>query len=670
MTHTLMNEDFSGLRVGGIKEHIDGPYREMHAQPNHEKDNMDEWQNKAGGHWSLASPNFECVKSDNELRIRSIPTACVYDNVHIAKGDFDWQDISMSCKITMLEKDAEGWGGAVGLLFRYLDSTRHYAAVIDKDGMAKIMRRVVNQWDVLAFAPADVSIGETFEISLTAIGANIKATIAGVELSATDSEYKNGIIGLMGAQPAEFSPFKVCCTDEEETAYAERKTKNKAHIKSKREKCGQPKLWKTIKTEGFGAARRIYLGDLTNEGNTDFVLTRLCPEKGLAGVTAMSFAGEVLWQRGTLPTPPIPETSGHAPVQVHDIDGDGKNEVILAMDGMIYALDGATGEEKYSKPLPASSKIPDIYKENIPHWGGRYGDDKETFNARAITFADLTGKGARRDLILSDNYHQTVALDSEFNELWRIVNVHGHYPIPYRPRNEKRDHILNGYRHVDADGKTVGRVVLTDHQDAIYAGPLDENATGPDEILMAGGEDGLVHLTQDYDIHQRVMGHVQRLSIGKFREDVSGLCVSTILFHGNRGVVSMFDSTLKRLWTRDYPVVGSTLQPVLFDDSGVERMLYSGIRKSSGHEGGLIDGYGDLVAELPDDGGAGLCAFAHDFDGDGLDEIMLWDHDQINIYHSDAEVDNAKLLQRERPPLYNMSNFQSYWSRAKTGIIR
>jgi hypothetical protein len=321
---------------------------------------------------------------------------------------------------------------------------------------------------------------------------------------------------------------------------------------------------------------------------------------------------------------------------------------------------------KFSAPVPAPTPIPDIYKANLNHWGGLYDDRGAHLPACAITFADLTGQGACRDVILSGHYHQTVALDSKFKELWRVVNVHGHFPIPYRPAGEKRDHVLNGYRHVDADGKTVGRVCMMDHQDAIYAGPLDDEAKGPEQILMAGGEDGLLLLTPEYDVHCRYMGHVQRISIGKFRADTAGLCVSTVLFHGNRGIVSLFDSTLKRIWTRDYPVIGATLQPVLFDGTGVERMLLSGIRPAQGCAGGLIDGDGELVAPLPDDGGPGLVALAQDFDGDGLDELMLWDHDRIWIYHSDAEVDRSKLLRRERPPLYNMSNFQSYWSRAKS----
>ena len=41
------------------------------------------------------------------------------------------------------------------------------------------------------------------------------------------------------------------------------------------------------------------------------------------------------------------------------------------------------------------------------------------------------------------------------------------------------------------------------------------------------------------------------------------------------GIVTLFDSTGKRLWTKDFPVAGATLQPVNWDGSGVELMLWS-----------------------------------------------------------------------------------------------
>src|SRR4029077_2204596 len=109
--------------------------------------------------------------------------------------------------------------------------------------------------------------------------------------------------------------------------------------------------------------------------------------------------------------------------QIHDIDGDGRNEVVCVMDHQLLALDGRTGKVKYSAPVPAPSPIPEIYKDNLNHWGGLYDDRGAHIPACAITFADLTGTGARRDVILSGHYHQTVAMDSKFKELWRVTNV-------------------------------------------------------------------------------------------------------------------------------------------------------------------------------------------------------------------------------------------------------
>src|SRR5579864_5857455 len=131
---TLLHDDFRGLRAGAIKEAVDGPYREMHAQAAHPDDNVDGWQRKVG-HWSIGSNPWECIETPAGKRLRSTITSTVYDNVSIAKGDADWQDVSVSTSVTML-KPGEGFGGPVGMLFRFLDSTRYYAAVIDRDGDA------------------------------------------------------------------------------------------------------------------------------------------------------------------------------------------------------------------------------------------------------------------------------------------------------------------------------------------------------------------------------------------------------------------------------------------------------------------------------------------------------------------------------------------------------
>ncbi len=661
----LMNENFQNLKPGPVIEVNNGPYREMHARYSHPNDNMDSWQCKVG-HWSLGDILWECKKTDKGKKLCSVPMATVYDNVTIAKGDFKWKNIKIESSFKLIKTKNNGYGGPVGLIFRFLDSMRYYAAVFDRDGQMKILKRIVgNHWDLPVATPFPVKTDKNYKIVVKLDGPEISAKIDNVKLKAIDHEYETGIVGFIGASPAEFAEIKVFASENENKRLAKFAKKQSKQIIKKREKSGQAILWKKISTKGFGSGRRIRLGDLTGNGIPDILLSQLTSQnecRNISYLAAMTLDGKILWEKGKPSPAPQKEFSADVPAQIHDIDGDGKNEVVCVIDGKIYALEGTTGRIKYFAQVPPPSQIPDVYKQNINHWGGFYDDLYPGSPVCALTFADFAGCSQRRDVILSGHYHQTIALDSKFKERWRHINVHGHYPIPYLPNRKKRDHLLNGYHHLDADGNIVGRIYMMDHPDAIFVGPLDDRSSEPDKILMAGGDDGLLLLTPDYNLHARVMGHVQRLAIGKFLKDVPGLCIGTVLFHGNRGITSMFDSTLKRIWTKDFPVIGSTLQPVIFDNSPEEKMFLSGIRPLQGYQGGLIDGNGDMVSPLPDDGGPGMCALAHDLDNDGLDELILWDYERIWIYHSDTEPDQDKMLKRKRPPLYNMSNFQAYWS--------
>ncbi|KKK88675.1 hypothetical protein LCGC14_2740750, partial [marine sediment metagenome] len=178
-------------------------------------------------------------------------------------------------------------------------------------------------------------------------------------------------------------------------------------------------------------------------------------------------------------------------VQIHDIDGDGRLEAAAAWDGEIQVLDGATGQTKYAAPLPAMKPISDDFKGSVNHWGGGYNDEGPTVTPSSICFADLSGRGTPRDVLLADNYHTLVAMSPEFKELWRTVCSHGHFAQAYDFDGDGRESVLAGYQHLSPEGELIGRVCLTDHQDAIYAGPLDTEGRGPAKILMAGGEEGL-----------------------------------------------------------------------------------------------------------------------------------------------------------------------------------
>lgn len=661
-SNLLMDERFESLRAGLIKEAVDGAFREMHAQPASGDDNLGGWSRRAGG-WALPGDCWTMVETPDGRFLESSATAWCADNTSVAKGDVAWQDVIVESTATLLPPGA-GWGGPAGVIFRFLDSQRFYAAVVDADGCAKILRRVDGNFDALAWAPAKIAEGQPFDIRVEVAGGRIKARIGPAELEAEDGWYARGMAGFIGSRPVRFGPIKVTALPGE----AERLKKDHAaggrRLSGRRKEFGRPVVWKKYDTPGFGTGRRIRLGDLTGDGRRDFLLLQLGgPHKhGLGCMTAMSADGEVLWQLGEPAPPPREETSGDGPCQINDIDGDGRNEVVCTWEGEFRVMDGATGKVKYTAPLPPMKPLSKEFKGSINHWGGTYNDEGPTVKPSAICFADLAGRGRPRDVLLVDNYHTLVALTPEFKELWRTVCSHGHFPQAFDFDGDGRESVLAGHQHLSPEGELIGRVCLQDHQDAIYAGPLDGQAAGANKVLMAGGEDGLLLLTAGYDIRQRVMGHVQRLAVGRFREDLPGLCVGIVLYHGNPGIISMFDSTLRKLWTKDYPVVGATLQPVNWDGSGIELMLWSAVRPAQGQVGGLMDGEGELAVPLPDDGGPGFCAFAHDFDGDSLDELMLWDYDRIWIYHTDADPPAGKRYRPVRPPLWNMSNFQSYWS--------
>jgi hypothetical protein len=60
----------------------------------------------------------------------------------------------------------------------------------------------------------------------------------------------------------------------------------------------------------------------------------------------MTFNGDILWQTGN-PDPEKYHLTNDVGFQIHDIDNDGKNEVIYCMNFEIIVAEGSTGRVKY-----------------------------------------------------------------------------------------------------------------------------------------------------------------------------------------------------------------------------------------------------------------------------------------------------------------------------------
>jgi rhamnogalacturonan endolyase len=420
----LMLDSFDSLRPGAVCEAVNGPFREMHAQPACAEDNLGGWSVRVGN-WDLPGEKmWQVVETAAGKRLRSCLTACTYDNASIAKGDDDWRDVRVSSTLKLLPP-GQGWGGPAGVAFRFLDSQRYYAAVIDEDGYAKIVKRVDANWDTLAFSPIDVKPGRKITITVQAKGAKLRAKIGPVKLEAVDGQYDSGRVGFIGCRPAEFGPITVAALPGEMERLAAFKAGRDARLASKRSAFGRPVVWRKYETSGFGSGRRVRLGDLTGSGGLDFLLLQVNQDRqsgnAIGCMTAMSHEGQVLWQMGT----PRPfdgnETSTDLPCQIHDIDGDGRAEVVCVYDGEIRILEGATGKTKAAGPLPAMSPLPQIFKENMLDWGAGFNDQGKNLRVSTIAFADLTGRGRRGEILLCDAYHTLVALGDGFRELWRTV---------------------------------------------------------------------------------------------------------------------------------------------------------------------------------------------------------------------------------------------------------
>ena len=100
-------------------------------------------------------------------------------------------------------------------------------------------------------------------------------------------------------------------------------------------------------------------------------------------LTAVTLDGKVLWQLGR-PDPRNGLLTNDTPFQIHDIDGDGKHEVVMIRDFQLQILRGrhrrGHQEEPGFRDMPADiERAP--YKLN-------HGD--------SIAFFDLAGTGKRR----------------------------------------------------------------------------------------------------------------------------------------------------------------------------------------------------------------------------------------------------------------------------------
>ena len=666
---TLLHEDFSGLRVGPFPCD-NSAMGEYHYYPPkgergrwYEGTNWHGWQRTAA--WAVIEDDgrhrmLQCL--DTEVPLRMLVT-----------GEPLWSDYTLEVVLQPLTP-----GGFAGVLFRYQTSRTHYRFGLEGGGRLVLVRADHEDQSTLAEKPFEYSCDRTYTLTVTTAGERIRAWLDGdLQFDLRDDRYRSGRVGLGAQVPTLFDSCVVTVPEPAYAAYIQTRDREERELDELRRQYPRPVPWKRIDTRGFGTGRHIRFGHLTGDDNLQMVLAqnlKLMPGNGdLATVrclTAVNLDGEVLWQFGEPSADPDAGLlTADVPVQVYDIDGDGRDEVLCLKNFKLYILNGADGSVKDVFPLPQNP-----HEEN--HFGRLTGD--------SIIIANFRGLERPSDILIKNRYHQVWAYDSRFNLLWTHRCNTGHFAQPYDFDGDGRDELFVGYTLLGPEGEVRWSLPWGDHTDEIAIGPFDPSRDDV-QIAIVSGEEGFNILSPEGEVlYREHLGHAQRLAAARFRGDLPGLQFYVVTFWGNPGIISLHDSTGKPCFSRrpslrgaaqrppaatgrrgcqewlchlefEPGATGNVLNPVNWTGTGTELALLSG----SVRHGGLLDGHGRRVVLFPEDGHPELCAEAVDLTGDARDEIVLWDLERIWIYTQEGPFEGERIYSPIRYPHYNASNYRA-----------
>jgi hypothetical protein len=569
-------------------------------------------------------------------------------------GDPEWRDyrVQVSVRPLSLVKEA-------GLAFRYRTSRNYYRLALEDGRRLRLALRLpideefrVSAWREISAAPFSYDTKSWYRLEVSAEGDRLRASVDGKPLiDIRDGGLTTGMAGLTANMPARFKDFRVATTARAAADLRRRIETRGRELERLRADNPKPQLWRRFETGGYGTGRNVRFGDLDGDGRLDMLFAQQVPKvRGdafdqISCLTAVTLDGKLLWQQGR-PNPRNDLLTNDTPFQIHDLDGDGRTEVVLARDFQLQVLDGRTGQLRRRTWLPQMSPaIKDRpYELNI-------GD--------SLLFLDLSGAGAPREILLKDRYRGFWIFDRNLTLVSEGLGQTGHYPFPIDTNGDGRQEFMIGYSLWELDGKRrwTHDAALRDHADALSLGNFSGRADAPMRAYVDGSDEGfLIFDVAEGKLLKHVrLGHAQTQSVGRYRPDLPGLQILIANFWRNPGIVTLLDADANIL-KQDELIPGSShLEPVNWRGDGQEFALLSGNIR----DGGMIDGELRRVVMFPDDGHPDLASAVRDLTGDQRDEIILWDRTQVWIYTQDRPFTGAKIYAPVRNPDYNDSNYRA-----------
>jgi rhamnogalacturonan endolyase len=568
-------------------------------------------------------------------------------------GDSLWTSYTVSAKVRPLSL-AE----SAGIVFRYHTNRHYYAFTISGGRKARLALKLpVEQkirmvdWKELGSAEVSYDIKQYHELKVENDGPKMRAYFDGkLVIEASDGDILGGRAGITANIPTRFTDFVVSAPEAVARQIRSSIAAREKDLAALRAANPQPKLWKKFDTPKWGAGRNVRFGDLDGDGRLDMLIAQNIPKvRGdafdhISCMTAVNLDGKILWQIGR-PDPRNTLLTNDTPFQIHDFDGDGKNEVVMVKDFQIQVLEGATGKalkRAWMPPAPAENR-------ERPY---------ELNSGDSMIFLNLSGKKSRQELLLKDRYNTFWVFDNDLKLQWSGAGQTGHYPFPYDFDGDGKDEFVIGFALWNATGKPLWShdAQMKDHTDAISAGNYTGDPQAQPRVYSCGSDEGLVMISADGKIMKQArIGHAQTQSVARYRPEAPGLQILTANFWRNTGIVTLFDADANILAQEELIPGSSHLQPVNWRGDGQEfAMLSANVR-----EGGMIDGQLRRVVMLPDDGHPDLAYQVLDVTGDERDEIIVWNADSVWIYTQDRPFTGRRIYKPIRNPLYNDSNYRA-----------
>jgi hypothetical protein len=565
-------------------------------------------------------------------------------------GASEWSSYAVETRVRPLALD-----GMAGVVFRYHTNRHYYLFALTGGDTARLALHLpletalrVPQWKELGSARFPYVTTRYYQLRVENDGPRMRAYVDGkLVLEAEDNEIPQGKAGVIAGVPARFQDFAVTASDSVKAQIVKRIAARDAELEKLRASNALPKLWKKFDTPGFGAGRNIRFGDLDGDGVPDMLIAQNIPRvrgdafDAISCLTAVTLDGSVLWQLGR-PDARNGLLTNDTPFQIHDIDGDGRNDVVLVRDFKLQILDGATGKVKRWVWMPKAPA----------------GKDRpyELVSGDSIVFLNVSGNKDRHELLVKDRYQNFWVFNNQLELLWQGQEQTGHYPYPFDVSG--RDQVAIGYSLWTHDGKSLWSQgsALKDHADGVMIGNLSGDPKAEPRVYASGSDEGFLIFDMEGRILKHVrVGHNQSPSVARFRPDLPGLQYMSVNFWRNPGIVTLFDWEGNILAQEEPIHTGSPMLPVNWRGDGQEFALLSGNIK----EGGMIDGRLRRVVMFPDDGHPDLAANALDLTGDQRDEIVLWDQNRVWIYTQDRPFEGRRIYAPARNPDYNESNYRT-----------